>query len=658
MSAESFHPEDAVTCSDNGSQDCLLYSLNSSSEDQMLDSAFQVCDPDGRGKVSVFQIIEYLQSVTDHSCDGDRLQCLCKMLDPENQGAILDLQTFRTVMREWIASCCQDGALEGTRENEKLMKDLCRLPSEEKEISSGAQLEGYGGDVQKFMGEHSDLMSKVKDLNYANRKMIDEKTKLQRSLELAEENNTHLTEEIFDLKSKLKSSQQAVHYSRSVRNELEDMKSVTKSLEEKIGDLSSQKKQLEKEKQSLSIQKQSLQEENDKLLTEIEKAKGKIDGLSAENVRLMHQLCEYEGFLLHKDMLLAEKGIQAEELQGILEEHKAMIQELKMENKCLQEQLFQTHEAIRIDDSQNQPSSSLQAASVLSVCMEIEEMHERGRNMKSGLSSPLCGIFRCSDSSTLLQDMNSEMTSDDFWAMTELLLVQLKQGTDALVAELQQISWPDDSIKYVSETLQCQLEKQSDILLQRLSCLVQLKSVWETHSSKLNGELQIYKEKEPFHHLRTSAKDSEEGMEKAENESGDHLSLESRADEIDYQQNRKISQNCPGSATARGPAYGTNMSLLPVNNQLIPFRRHNLTHPRYTFFGGMVPRFRTDQGHPLEQFCIQLREHSSVLGLLLLIVLLGTLLLCPIWSGEHIWTVMKGVMWPHIHLRYLKPPPF
>ncbi|MEE6482842.1 hypothetical protein FKM82_013363 [Ascaphus truei] len=156
------------------------------------------------------------------------------------------------------------------------------------------------------------------------------------------------------------------------------------------------------------------------------------------------------------------------------------------------------------------------------------------------------------------------------------------------------------------QTLQCQLEKQSDILLQRLSCLVQLKSVWETHSSKLNGELQIYKEKEPFHHLRTR----------------------------------------------------TNMSLLPVNNQLIPFRRHNLTHPRYTFFGGMVPRFRTDLGHPLEQFCIQLREHSSVLGLLLLIVLLGTLLLCPIWSGEHIWTVMKGVMWPHIHLRYLKPPPF
>ncbi|KAM4652182.1 protein KASH5 [Discoglossus pictus] len=241
------------SCPENDSPECLVPTLSSSSEEQMLDSAFQMCDTDGRGIVSVSRIIEYLQSVTEPSRDGDRLECLCKMLDPDEKGVLINRQTFHMVMSKWIASCCQDRITTGITEEGNFMKDGLLPKCEEKVLSSDAHIEGYGGDDQKCIGAHADLTSKLEDLNMVNKKLIDQKSKLQRNLELAEETNSHMAEEITDLKNKLKSLQQAVHYTQSINNELEDMKSFAKSLEEEICTLKSQKKLLWFENGNIAI---------------------------------------------------------------------------------------------------------------------------------------------------------------------------------------------------------------------------------------------------------------------------------------------------------------------------------------------------------------------------------------------------------------------
>ncbi|XP_063292797.1 protein KASH5 [Pelobates fuscus] len=195
---------------DNCPEDLLVHIVNSSPEEQMLDSAFRACDSEGIGKVSVSQIIEYLKRVTDPNCDGERLQSLCNMLDPENEENLIDWDTFRTVMTNWIASCCQEMELCGTKNEETLVKDNCH-PSTEKVHVDDAQQEAHGWNFQKSMVENVDLISKIRELDFANKKLIEQKAKLQMSLELADETSSQLTEEISDLKNKLKRKWRRCH---------------------------------------------------------------------------------------------------------------------------------------------------------------------------------------------------------------------------------------------------------------------------------------------------------------------------------------------------------------------------------------------------------------------------------------------------------------
>ncbi|XP_075047654.1 protein KASH5 [Mixophyes fleayi] len=560
-----------------------MQTANLSSEEQMLDSVFRVCDSEERGKVSVSQIIDYLKSVTDPSRDGNRLQCLCTMLDPDNQGTLVDLQTFRRVMTKWIASCSQDRELRDTKDDELFMKNI-RQPPTEKQFSSTAQLEGYGGLVYKYMGEPTDLVNKITDLNFTNKKLIDQKIKLQRSLELAEETNANLTEEISEIKSKLKSSQQAMHQVQSAHNELEDMKTFAKSLEDKIAVLCSQRKQLQKDTLLFSSQNQSLQDENDKLLSEKEKVKKKLDSVSAENFKLVHQLCEYENLLLQKDELLTQKTLKLEELQGLVEEHTFLLEELNIEKNRLEEQLSQTHEDLAIHShlTQNQCSSILSAQS---VCKELEEIPEWRLNPNFGLPNPLCGI------SGYINSLHPDMTAEDIWTEAELMLVQLKQELDLLLTNLHGFTSPGQSIT-------SKLEEQRSILLQGLSCLAQLQCAWETYTSKINGAPQT---------------NADNGM----------------------------------PLSPRSPI---EWSLLPVNNQLTPHHRQNRMRHK------PLSLLCTDGVCSFSHFTTRLRSNLTVPRILLM-TLIYTFLFFPSWSGEHIWTIMAGILRPHLKLEHLSLPP-
>lgn len=63
------------------------------------------------GLVVVTHVLAYLEAVTGQGSQDERLQTLARSLDPNGEGpqATVDLHTFLSVMRDWIAACQLDG---------------------------------------------------------------------------------------------------------------------------------------------------------------------------------------------------------------------------------------------------------------------------------------------------------------------------------------------------------------------------------------------------------------------------------------------------------------------------------------------------------------------------------------------------------------------
>ncbi|XP_069630171.1 protein KASH5 isoform X2 [Haliaeetus albicilla] len=222
--------------------------------------------PCAAGTVLAWRVVEYLQAVTGQSSEEGQLRALHRMLDPEAAGAALDLPTFRAIMREWIASCQQEGSVPGDQGQKAVPRvpagttdssHLSRGPrfAEEWDVAAGdlglvlaagegrtaqaaAQLEGDGGNT--------DIMSPTEatGLRRHAEQLAAQNTKLQWDVKLAEELNVHLAEETTQLKAQLRCSQQALEQARATAEELEDLKAVAKGLEEENSELRQQTRQL------------------------------------------------------------------------------------------------------------------------------------------------------------------------------------------------------------------------------------------------------------------------------------------------------------------------------------------------------------------------------------------------------------------------------
>ncbi|KAL8176828.1 UNVERIFIED_CONTAM: hypothetical protein K2H54_039161 [Gekko kuhli] len=296
----------------------IILSASQCSEENVLKCTFKACDPEQTGEVSVFRIIEYLQEMTGQSCEDWRFQSLYARLDPEERGIAVDFPTFHQVMKDWIADCRKDGE------------------------------------------EAADLMNSIKDLQQGNKQLAMQNIKLQRTIETAEELNLRLSEEIAELKGKLRGTQQALEQARAVANELEEVKFFSKSLEEENSKLHTQGRQL-----------------NRKLLLEKENCKNKIKQLGTEKAQMKSQLCECENLISCKDTDLKKKERRTEELTETLDEYQMM--ELKLEVHRLQEQLChscENGEGLPRNVLENVKTCQVQApAQPLSV--EIEESQKR-----------------------------------------------------------------------------------------------------------------------------------------------------------------------------------------------------------------------------------------------------------------------------------------
>nr|XP_032662325.1 LOW QUALITY PROTEIN: protein KASH5 [Chelonoidis abingdonii] len=596
-----------VQSSEESWKSAAVSSKSRCSEEHVLTCTFEACDLEQTGQVSVFRIIEYLQSVTGQSCEEEKLQLLYKMLDPEERGVAVDLPTFHAVMKNWIADCRQDGGLDSTKERDMFVDNMCLWPSgRRRPVSSTAQLEGYGGDVSSVNSEEAAaLISSIEDLEYGNKKLAVQNAKLQRTIEAAEELNSRLTEELSQLQGRLRSTQQALEQAKPVANELEDLKAIAKSLEEEKGKYYSQARQLEKEQLCLSLQVDCLQEEA--------------------------QLCEYETLLSCKDTALTEKTNRAEELTAMLAENRTVVQELRLETSQLQEQLCQTTEDLAMLPKELphelKPHVQLPAQP---LCVEIEEI-QQGRKAEASLPSPLCGMWPGSGAPASAQ-----------------LLVEMSPVDVRVVAEEQDVGVADCTPAWVAQPSAAgeanPLAEQQQRLMPEMPEGTEERRDWRCPAKE-----------------ELCAHDAEEQLKLATGTSEEHSCLscvETRV--LPWPEGKAAKPICLEAGPAdtllsspaeRSPVGGLQQgALILVQNQLSPVKQKQLHN---CWLETLAPWFRSGLIFLLHQ------PQPHLLPSRLLLALLVTLLLLPVLCYLVLpsWTTATGLAWPHLQLRYLRPPP-
>ncbi|NXK98003.1 LRMP protein, partial [Formicarius rufipectus] len=299
-----------------------------------------------RGKVAVSKIVDYLRHTTSRGSEDSGLEELCNMLDPDQKDVSMDLETYHTVMGEWIEDCKRKREEDAPEESSTSMEELdlqeTENTSEAKRthiwmnVTSGS-LEASSGDMSKGDMEICDLITRVADLQYNNQKLQEENNKLKLALEAADETSTKLLADNEHLHQQVKSIQHSVLKARSLEEELEEARNSLNLSEEKREQVLWHNKQLEKENQSLNIKVTSLQEENIRNSMDTDGLQKKILELSKSAAELEIQVHLYESTVVNQEASLIKKEQDIKELKLTIVECSSIIETLRAEkNKLLE----------------------------------------------------------------------------------------------------------------------------------------------------------------------------------------------------------------------------------------------------------------------------------------------------------------------------------
>ncbi|XP_078090885.1 inositol 1,4,5-triphosphate receptor associated 2-like [Mustelus asterias] len=187
-------------------------------------------------------------------------------------------------------------------------------------------LEALGGETSKGELEMSDLISSIADLQYHHHKLQEQNQNLRLAVDATEENNNRLIEENEQLLSQVKSAQQSILIEKSLKEDLEDLKTQICTLQESNKRLLLQNKQETKDNQALIQTIVSLQEENLKNAIDIEALHGRIAVLCNDKTKLQVQLTDLDSLLHSKDAVLLERDSQIGELKDSIVEYSLVVE--------------------------------------------------------------------------------------------------------------------------------------------------------------------------------------------------------------------------------------------------------------------------------------------------------------------------------------------
>ncbi|XP_045566714.1 golgin IMH1 isoform X2 [Salmo salar] len=198
--------------------------------------------------------------------------------------------------------------------------------SEEERILNSADLSSE---------ERRDVLA---ELVYSRSRLKQLNSELQRTVEVADDNNTLLRTENTALLNQVKGMKQSIHDAEQLMDELEEIRSLLVEKDEATGNLEAYIKQLEKEKEILEDQIESIGSEMSRIIPDRDTDKKKIVNLSQALQALQLRLEESRLALDHRDEVL-RKDFVVEQLEQSLTEYSSIAQDLKEKMKDLQSQL-------------------------------------------------------------------------------------------------------------------------------------------------------------------------------------------------------------------------------------------------------------------------------------------------------------------------------
>ncbi|XP_069764547.1 inositol 1,4,5-triphosphate receptor associated 2 isoform X6 [Narcine bancroftii] len=396
-------------------------------EEDLLDTIFYACDTRHRGKVCVSKIVDYLRRTTSRMSDDSGLEDLFNMLDPDSRDISIDLVTYRAVMKEWIEDCRRNSTPEeietvSVTEEEPLSDGLGSGTKFSDGINGTVgSLEALGGEISRGDLEMSDLISCIADLQYNYQKLQERNLKLRLTIDATEESNNRLIEKNEELLSQVRSAQQSVLMEKSLKEDLEELKSQIAHLEESKGRLDLQNNQAAKDNQSLIQKITSLQEENLRCALDIEALQEKVVILTEEKAELQMQLTDLESLARNKDTVLLERENYVKELKHSLEEYSMIVEGLRNEKAKLKSQLLFQQELV---------AECINASAIPQDGLEIFRA-------QSSLQLELLNAQNASEENFAEWQMVSHSTLATFEKMLDKEVLNLLQGSEGKQTALQ-----------------------------------------------------------------------------------------------------------------------------------------------------------------------------------------------------------------------------
>ncbi|XP_068962310.1 inositol 1,4,5-triphosphate receptor associated 2-like [Petaurus breviceps papuanus] len=476
-------------------------------EEQLLTSIFYDCDKNHReGKVAVSKLMDYLRLITNWESEDNDLEELWTMFDPEKRGLFVDLETYHTVMKEWIADCRNRWG----RKNEMSSAEdsVFKMTSNTVTITSGS-FEAFGGDTCKDDLETSELITCVADLKFSKQKLQEENNKFKLALEALEEANNQLTEDCHELHNQMKSAQQSIKRTNLLKEELEELKIKLNVSEEEKTKIVTQNKQLEKENQALILKIQNLQEENKRNVMDIDRLERKIEEVTKSEIEHQMKLHICENTLLTKDASLRKKDLHIEDLKSILVEYSTAIENLRGEKNQLVHELQQSKQELLLHGFnlhfngqlyRGIPEGQKSLHSELRLAQSTEASGSEW--LYSSINTPCLDDVKDKEKMVLLRE--PEQIGTEFTATLQKLHEEVSEVETLIAASLQWVTDPEINVKERWEDkltdLKHDLETKLNLCILKLSLLGNYKESLDKEFTKVVGNLERSKHK--YHRVK------------------------------------------------------------------------------------------------------------------------------------------------------------
>ncbi|XP_032894756.1 inositol 1,4,5-triphosphate receptor associated 1 isoform X3 [Amblyraja radiata] len=431
------------------------------SEEDVLNFTFKACDTEGTGRVAASVIVRYLQEMTGQSQDG-RLQVLHNMLDPERKDIAIDRGGFHLTMRSWIANCTQDGCFQ----------------------SDCTCAKGTGSSATR---EASELINNIADLKYANRKLRDQNSSLQKALEVSDETNLQLSKELTKLKNHLMSSQRTIHSLQSVVEELEDARSAGREARERVHQLGTECKELKKENEALVAQLWSASGKIEKMERDKRQLKYRIDELLTQNADMTKQIHEAQNLLISKDALIFEENILIEELKMSKAKSCKVIEGLRAELKKSQGKICQDLFSCKLGVWKSSPGLPPNRAVWFPASLQQEIRESQKEEGFETLPDPVCGLMPQQDHGDHFQEILSHIKAKRHGFLFRRTVNEMVDQLNVHAAAFMTLLRTDYGQQLNVQELRKELEQTIQAVVQKLHLLAPIKDSWDESMEVLEG---------------------------------------------------------------------------------------------------------------------------------------------------------------------------